>query len=663
MPTRRQFVKSGVVAGTALALGAPRLLTSRRAEAATLDRNTIPKYVTPLFILPAMPPTRVLSNRIEYQVAQRRLNAQVLPSGMPRTLVNGYGNPNISSTFHSPSFTIENKVDTQTRVTWMNQLVDSNNNFLPHLFTVDPTIHWANPPGGIGGRDSTPTFTSTPPPYTGPQPMIVHLHGSHDFEESDGLPETWFLPNARNIPSGFARVGTDYDPFKQEALDRWGVNWAPGTQTSVYPNDQRAGTLWFHDHVLGMTRLDVHTGLMGFYILSGGDADLPDGLLPGPRPKAGDGDAQRTSNKYYDICLALTDTTFNQDGSLFFPDHSDLTGPYVPDSDIPPYWNSSFQGEVSMVNGNTWPVLEVEPRRYRFRLLDANNFRALSLKIVRNPTARPGHVDVPTWVIASDAGGLFPKAEPLHTLPDNQSGLFMVTSERVEVIVDFTGLPVGDELFMINDLVSGGANGVPITPTNDVNNVGQIMKFKVVPLQGTDTSLPPDQLPLPARRNLGDPTETHKVSMTVLESQFAAGQQKRFQMGTIDENFNNHLELWSDPISEVVKLGSTALWEVHNRAGTPDGQGGTAIGGGHAFHIHLIEFQVIERENLDNAGRPNGVKTEPRPWEKGEKDTVFAPAKTVTRFKAPFDLASKYIYHCHFTDHEDHEMMRFWRVQ
>jgi bilirubin oxidase len=641
MSTRRQLLKGGVVAGAAAAIGGPRLLRSHKADAATIDPNSIPKYVTPLRILPAMPPTRVLSNRIEYTVAQRRISAQVLPAGFPKTLLNGYGTPGNNSTFSSPSFTLENTVNKQTRVTWINQLVDSRGNFLPHLLTVDPTIHWANPPGGVGGRDSTPTFTSTPPPYTGPQPMIVHMHGAHDFEESDGLPETWFLPVANNIPSSYAKVGTDYEPFRQESIARWGVNWAPGSQVSTYPNTQRAGTLWFHDHVLGMTRLDVHTGLNGFYVLSGGSADLPAGLLPGPRPAAGD----PAGKKYYDICLSLSDHSFNSDGSLFFPSTSDLTGPYVPASDIPPYWNSSFQGTVSTVNGSSWPVLNVEPRRYRFRILDADNFRAMSLKVVRDPVARPGTIAVPTWAIAADAGGLFPKAQPLHT---TNTGVLMVTSERVELIVDFTGQSVGSEFFLINDFVNGTSG------TNDVNNVGQIMKFKVVPLQGTDTSLPPDQLPMPARRVLGAPTETHRVSMNVLENQFAAGQQKRFQMGRIDTNGTNHLELWTDPISQVVTFGSTAAWEVWNMPG---------VGGGHAFHIHLIEFQITEREDLDANGVPTGVKHAPAAWETGEKDTAFAPARQITRFIAPFDLKSRYIYHCHFIDHEDHEMMRSWRVQ
>lgn len=98
------------------------------------------------------------------------------------------------------------------------------------------------------------------------------------------------------------------------------------------------------------------------------------------------------------------------------------------------------------------------------------------------------------------------------------------------------------------------------------------------------------------------------------------------------------------------------MWEVWNR-GVPEN-----VGGGHAFHIHLVEFQLTEREMLDANGQPTGQKVPIRPWETGEKDTCFAPKGQITRFIAPFDLVSKYIYHCHFIDHEDHEMMRFWRV-
>jgi spore coat protein A len=124
-------------------------------------------------------------------------------------------------------------------------------------------------------------------------------------------------------------------------------------------------------------------------------------------------------------------------------------------------------------------------------------------------------------------------------------------------------------------------------------------------------------------------------------------------MGSVDSAGVNHLELWNDPISHTVQTGHTALWEVWNMPG---------VGGGHAFHIHLVEFQLTEREDLDANGQPTGVKHPVAPWETGEKDTCFAPARQITRFVASFDRASRFIYHCHLIDHEDHEMMRFYRI-
>lgn len=94
-------------------------------------------------------------------------------------------------------------------------------------------------------------------PYTGPVPMVTHVHGAHSTKDSDGHPEAWFLPAAKNIPAGYATNGSFYDQFKKEFEDRWGQKWQPGTSIFQYPNDQREATLWYHDHSLGMTRTNV----------------------------------------------------------------------------------------------------------------------------------------------------------------------------------------------------------------------------------------------------------------------------------------------------------------------------------------------------------------------------------------------------------------------
>src|SRR5262249_32416477 len=156
------------------------------------------------------------------QIAQ-----QILPSSFPPTNVFAFGSTTDSSSFHYPAPTIEARAGTPVRVTWANQLVTSTGRFRPHLLPIDPSLHWANPPGGVSGRDSPPTFTSPPGPYRGPVPIVVHLHGAHVFEESDGYPEAWYLPTASNIPAGYATVGSFYDRYKAQALARNGTVWAP----------------------------------------------------------------------------------------------------------------------------------------------------------------------------------------------------------------------------------------------------------------------------------------------------------------------------------------------------------------------------------------------------------------------------------------------------
>lgn len=194
---------------------------------------------------------------------------------------------------------------------WINDLVDTAGNYLPYLLPIDQTLHWANPPGGIADRDM---MGMNPLPYTGPVPIITHVHGAHTTEDSDGFPEAWYLPAANNIPAGYATVGSYYDQFKAEAaLD--GRIWQTGSALFKYPNDQRATTLWYHDHTLGMTRANVYAGPAGFYLIRGGTDDLAPGVLPGPAPKVGD----VAGTKYYEIPIAIQDRSFNADGSLFYP--------------------------------------------------------------------------------------------------------------------------------------------------------------------------------------------------------------------------------------------------------------------------------------------------------------------------------------------------------
>src|SRR6266540_1865222 len=634
MVSRRQILTAGMVGGAALLL--PRSAWPA-TPGAILDPSGIGKYVTPLVIPPAMPVTSTLQKGTVdyYAIAVRQFRQQILPPGMPATTVWGYGSTANRRTFNYPAFTVEAKANRPVRVNWINDLVDGAGNYLPHLLPVDQTLHWANPPGGAGGRDMR---AFDPTPYTGPVPIVTHLHGGHSHESADGYPEAWYLPNAADLPAGFATVGSYYDTYQQ----RSGLAWQPGAATFQYANDQRAATMWFHDHTLGMTRLNVYAGPAGFYLLRGGAGDLPAGVLPGPAP----GPADPPGTRYYEIPIAVQDRTFRPDGSLFYPDSREFfdgfAGPYIPDSDISPIFNPEFFGNTMVVNGATWPRLDVEPRRYRLRFLNGCNSRFLILKLVTNPqTRRPARAALPFWQIGTE-GGFLPA-------PVRLGQLLMGNAERADVIVDFTGLATGTELYLINegpDEPFGGGEPDRDFPAAHPGITGQVMKFVVGPLAGKDTSVPPAQLTLPAFTPVGAASLTRRLSLNEEDSAVLPGVGPRAALlGTLDADGNPVHLGWDDPVTEHPALGATEVWEFHNT--TEDA---------HPIHIHEVQFQVVNREPFGRRARP------PESWESGLKDTVIAYPWELTRVRSPFDRPGRFVWHCHIVEHEDNEMMRPYDV-
>ncbi|GAA3148200.1 multicopper oxidase family protein [Nonomuraea roseoviolacea] len=631
---RRRFLQIATLAG-AVTVAPARLLGAAPAQASprgTLNPSVIRKYETRLVIPPAMPPTSVTRGLDYYEIAVRQFRQQILPSGLPATTVWGYGSINHRGTFNYPAFTINARHRRPVRVKWINDLVDRNGDFLPHLLPVDQTLHWANPPGGISDRDSNGTSQQ---PYRGPVPIVTHVHGNHTFDYSDGYPEAWYLPKARNIPAGFAREGTFYNFFKEKSPI--GDLWSRGNAVFQYANDQPANTQWYHDHTLGMTRANVYAGPAGFYLLRGGPGDLQGGRLPGPAPQVGD----RPGTRYYEIPLAVQDRSFNYDGSLFYPRSrtffDGFPGPYAPTSDVPPIWNPEFFGNTIVVNGRTWPVHEVEPRRYRFRILNGCDSRFLIFKLASNPwLPRPVKPVLPIWMIGAE-GGFLPA-------PVRLDQLLLAPAERADVIVDFTGLPVGTEIYLINEGPDAPFPGPPDSFADPLTT-GQVMKFEVVRLTSHDTSTPPSRLNLPHFQPLGPAVNHRKLSLTEQGSvDFPDVSPVIVQLGTVKNGVPNPL-LWSDPITEDPILNTTEVWELYNF--TADA---------HPIHIHEVQFQVVDRQPFDGGPRP------PEPWERGFKDTVIAPPGEITRVKATFDLPGRYVWHCHILEHEDNEMMRPYQI-
>jgi len=681
-----------------------------------LDPGAIPLYQDPLVIPPVIPregKVKVKGGKnIEYyEIAVRQFQQQILPTGMPTTTVWSYGAVGAPATFNYPAFTIEAKWNKPVRVKWMNELVKDpidcfytkggpkkadSCNYLPHLLPVDQTLHWANPPGDcknpMKGSDCRGT---SPDNYTGPVPMIVHVHGAETYEWSDGYPEAWYLPNADDIPADYVTGGTFFDTFKAEAEtfpSQNAVNWGPGYTVFEYPNDQEATTLWYHDHSLGLTRQNVYAGPAGFYLLRGGPGDAVIGTLPGPAPALGD----PAGVDYYEIPVVIQDRSFNDDGSLFYPDNraffegltpDQLQIPFIPDdalsgepSDVSPIWNPEFFGNTLVTNGKTWPFLNTEPRRYRLRYLNGSQSRFLILRLVTATDFR----DPATWVQVPGAFWQIGASQGFLPAPVQQDELLLGPAERADVVMDFSAIavPAGSGLYLVNvgpDEPFGG--GIPDVdfPAADPATTGQVMEFRAVPLKSADLSTPPASLLLPAPPVLPAVADnTRTISLNELESETvcvieddagnvvevdctdpmaAAFGPTEARLGTLDADGNGVPLGWSDATTENVgALGSTEVWEIYNF--TADA---------HPIHIHLVQFQVVDRQllvldedgdTLQPAQLLPGTNRPPEVSETGFKDTVISYPGEVTRVKAQFPLEGLFVWHCHILEHEDNEMMR-----
>ena len=313
-----------------------------------------------------------------------------------------------------------------------------------------------------------------------------------------------------------------------------------------------------------------------------------------------------------------------------------------------------------MVNGNTWPYLEVEPRRYRIRFLNGCNARFLILKMDN---------DMPFYQIGAE-GGFLPA--PIQ-LPE----LLMSPAERADVILDFTAVPVGTNIILRNlgpdEPFGGGAPGIDFDPS-DPSTTGQVMQFRVVPLASVDESTPPMQLNLPPRAALPQATVTRQVSLNELDSEtvlvvvdpdgnivLACDESdaepfgpREARLGTVDLTGDMPMGMpmeWMHDITENPATGATEIWEMYNF--TMDA---------HPMHIHQVMFEVVNREIFDPMVGTVGTVTLPDGDEAGVKDTVIAYPGQITRVKAQFDIPGLFVWHCHIVDHEDNEMMRPFAV-
>jgi FtsP/CotA-like multicopper oxidase with cupredoxin domain len=500
-----------------------------------------------------------------------------------------------------PARTIESKQNVATTASYTNSLTNTH---LQKLLTVDQSIHWADPLGTTAANNCVngpPLAAACTEPYAGPIPTVVHLHGNEVLSQYDGHPDAWWTPGLAQ--KGKAFVSSTYN----------------------YPNQQEATTLWFHDHTLGIVRLNVYAGLAGFYFIRDSrDTGLASNPITLPSG------AQETE-------LLLADRQFDTNGQLYFPDSdnaANLNGPPA-NPDIHPYWIPEFFGDVITVNGKSWPTMEVQPRRYRFRFVNASNARFYIMQMF-NQAGLDMHVNgapgPAIWQIGSD-GGLFnspvklddpangPNAcagAPFGNNNDVGAGakcLFMAPAERADVIVDFAG-QAGKTFTLKNFAVIPFPSGGPVGyGAPDATADGLVMQFKVdLPLQGTDTTFNPAGSH-PALRsapivNIKTITPSKKRQLILVEEESDTanpdGPGSPVDDGTPVESLINNTK-WNGnregttimvpggvsngkgvSATETPQEGSTEVWEIANL--TADA---------HPIHIHLIQFQVISRQAFD----------------------------------------------------------------
>lgn len=423
-----------------------------------------------------------------------------------------------------PGPTFETRSGEPLAIEWANAL--PTRHFLP----IDHTLH--------GAEASLPEVRSA-----------VHVHGAKVPPASDGYPEDWRVPGK--------------------------------SATYFYPNEQDACALWYHDHTMGINRLNIYAGLLGAFYIRDAEEDalgLPKGAYEAP--------------------LILTDRFLRKDGQLEYPESGDPASPWVPE----------VFGNALLVNGKLFPYLEVEPRKYRFRVLNASNGRFYHLSLSSGQKMHQ---------IGSDQG--------LLAAPVALESLLIAPGERADVVVDFRGHE-GERIVLNNDAFV-------------------LIQFRVAKKNAqTDESVLPGELRKIAR--IPESEARRERVLTLGEQMNMKGESMRMLLNGAH---------WSMPVTEKPVLGTTEIWNLLNL--TEDV---------HPIHLHLVRFQLLDRRKFDlrrylatgvlrYAGEPSG----PESGESGWKDTVRAYSGMSTRIIARFEgYAGRYVWHCHLLEHEDNEMMR-----
>ncbi|MFC6672171.1 multicopper oxidase family protein [Marinobacterium aestuariivivens] len=656
---RREFltlsIRSAMAAGMTASIPVA-LLRAHSSHAAILAAGLSDPAMQPLF-KHAVP--NALDPGFKYMPEAGRLRIRAAPAVQMTGLVGadgetpvptavwGYGPHNDGVSW--PGRTIEMNVNDSLEVSWENDLIEGS---MPvsHLLPVDGSLHWAySLPGYEYYRIASDGV-----------PIVTHVHGGLNDSPFDGNPEYFFSPRFRIK-----------GPRWEARYYRYGGGFP-------YWNDM-AGTLWYHDHALGITRLNVYAGLAGFFILRDDfDTGLPDnppGLPAGP----------------YELAFAVQDRMFLNTGELFYPafpgdpfysDFIDDEGAELPEEVFPeggPTALAEFFGDHMLVNGTIWPKCEVERRQYRVRLLNGcdSRFMRLRLKVVHSNETdpAPGYA-IPFYVIGSD--------QSLRETATQVEEVDFAPGERLDLVIDFKAVPWGSRL-IVENLLGDAPFGGELPKKADLfpdRRTDRIMAFDVVSefdSDRADTSIV-DGTWLDGGVSVpGAVTTTRKLALFEGTDEFGRLKPLLGMAEPVEDVSDNWVDGtldWDSPITENPGLGDTEIWEIYN-----------ATGDAHPIHLHLVHFEILDRqpfsarliekpaehgeggedgeggegyrlENIRVVGQPRG----PAPQEQTRRDMVMALPGEVTRIKMRFDKPGRYVWHCHILSHEDHEMMRPYHV-
>jgi spore coat protein A len=566
MLSRRRLLKSGfyTAAGASFSKGIPVVGQAMASPAPVRSGIKLTRYVDPLPLPPIVRSTGGPGETIELEMVQFQ---QKVHRDLPPTTVWGY-----NGSWPGPTIEVQN--GKTLNVKWTSKLPST------HLLPIDHSIH--------GAESTLPSVRN-----------VAHVHGACAMPDDDGYPEAWFTAPGEHGPK--------FNP-----------------NPSSYPNCQPSTALWYHDHALGITRLNVYAGLAGFYLIR----DEAEKALNLPEGE-------------FEMPLMLQDRLFHRDGSLYYP--KVVNGPAEH-----PLWIQEFYGDMNCVNGKVMPFLEVEPRRYRFRVLNAANSRFYHLRLFNSDST--GKVasqsfDVPSFQQIGSDGGLLPAPLELHYL-------LIAPGERFDVVIDFSGCE-GKCFSLINDAPAPYTMGGQYLAED-------VMLFKIArPLSGKDTSAVPETLV---------PFKSLNPTYSTRERLLLVSEKERPSDGYVIIGLLGNAR-WHEPITEDPKAGSTEIWSFVNITGDV-----------HPLHVHLVQFQVLNRQAFDVptyqqtgklvfTAKPMAPESNERP---ARKDTIKSYPGYVTRIIMRFDLPHGapvtpgqellYVWHCHILEHEDNEMMRPYKV-